>query len=302
MLRLENIKKRFSSKVVLDGINLELQKGEIYGLVGANGSGKTTLMNIIANVLKADSGCVYVDDRLITNNMEAGKSIGYIIDIPALFDYLTPNEYFEYLSSIKKITKFELKERVDDIMNLVGLSGEENKRLANFSRGMRQRFGIAAGLFNNPDIVMLDEPTSALDPAGRHEVLNIIENLKKQGKTVLLSTHILSDIERVCDRIGMLKNGNIQIEGTILEISKKYLRPIYEIALERDMDKLFELLNSRSYMKRIKQKNDFIKIEIEDNEESRKALISDVLSIDAPIINYSLTKPSLEKIFLEEVR
>lgn len=302
MLRLENICKSFGNKIVLNNVSLSLNKGEVYGLVGANGSGKTTMMNIIASVLKSNSGYVYVDDKLITNNMEAGKSIGYILDIPALFDYLTPKEYFEYLSSTEKITKFELKERIDDILSLVGLTGEENKRLGNYSRGMRQRFGIAAGLFNNPDIVMMDEPTSALDPAGRYEVLAIIENLKKQGKTVLLSTHILTDIERVCDRIGILKNGSIQLEGTIMEITKQYLKPIFEIVIERDMDKLYDLLSSRSYMKRIKNKGDYIKIEIQDDEVSKKALMSDVLSIDAPILKYSMTRPSLEKIFLEEVK
>lgn len=195
MISVSNIKKRFGSNEVLNGVSLSVQSGQIYGLIGHNGAGKTTLMTIMAGLGKADSGeCIL-----------KGKGISYLPDVPGFFEYLTCGEYIDFLLSGLTI---DPKRSKVELLKMVGLS--EKIRVGSMSRGMRQRLGIAAALVNDPDVILLDEPTSALDPSGRMEVLDILKSLKNEGKAILLSTHVLADMENVCDEVGFLHGGIIK--------------------------------------------------------------------------------------------
>ena len=222
MLKVENIFKSFAEKEVLKGINLELHEGEIYGLIGKNGAGKTTLMNIIAMVLQADSGKVFVDGKEIKTLNDLSGQIGYVIDIPSAFEYLTPMQYLEFLLSPKGLPKTEIKIKSMEALVKLNLESSANKQIKTFSRGMKQRMGIASGIICDPKIIIFDEPSSALDPEGRSEVLQIIDNLAKEGKVVLLSTHILDDIERICDKIGILIDGKIVLECSTQQITEQF--------------------------------------------------------------------------------
>lgn len=201
MLTISGISKAFGKHPVLKDISFSIKNGEIYGLIGKNGAGKTTLMSIIAGLALPDTGSFEVEGQ---GNEEI--NIGYLPDIPAFFDYLTSQEYLDFLL---KNTKRGCSKR-DELLSLVGLTGKE--KIKTMSRGMRQRLGVAAALVNEPQVLLLDEPTSALDPLGRHELMEILMKLKNSGKSVLLSTHILADMEKVCDKVGFLHNGIIQQE------------------------------------------------------------------------------------------
>lgn len=195
MISVNEIKKQFGSNIVLNGVSLSVQAGEIYGLIGHNGAGKTTLMTIMAGLSKADSGeCTL-----------SGKGISYLPDVPGFYEYLSCGEYIDFLLSGLSIPA---KRSKTELLKMVGLS--ENIRVGSMSRGMRQRLGIAASLVNDPDVLLLDEPTSALDPAGRMEVLDILKSLRNEGKAILLSTHVLADMENVCDKVGFLHDGVIK--------------------------------------------------------------------------------------------
>jgi len=222
MLEIKDIKKSYGERNVLNGINLNIKKGEVVGLIGANGSGKTTLFNIISQVLASDGGEVLLDGKKITNINDLSHKLGYIIDIPAMFEYLTAKEYLEFLYSPSNKSKNEKILKIDEVLKKVGLEDVGNKKIKAFSRGMKQKMGIAAGLIFEPEIILMDEPSSALDPIGRREVLSIIDSLKEQGKTIILSTHILNDIERVCTRVGLLVDGEIVMQGTIVDILKEF--------------------------------------------------------------------------------
>ena len=207
MLCINGIAKSFGDHCVLKDVSFSVGRGEIYGLIGKNGAGKTTLMNIISGLSAADAGSFFVEKK-----ESPSKRVGYLPDIPSFFDYLSTKEYLDFLLMNTR----KANEKRDQLLTLVGLQGNERIRI--MSRGMKQRLGIAAALVTNPDVLLLDEPTSALDPMGRHELMEIMRQLREDGKTIVLSTHILADMERVCDKVGFLHDGLIQREVRIHEL------------------------------------------------------------------------------------
>ena len=206
MLNVNSITKSFENHKVLSGVSFSINNGEIYGLIGKNGAGKTTLMNIIAGLSKPDEGSYSIGNERTTDN------IGYLPDIPVFFDYLTAQEYIDFLLMNTDRTN----ERRTHLLQLVGLKG--NEKIKSMSRGMKQRLGVAAALVNDPEVLLLDEPTSALDPQGRHELMEILKQLKADGCSIVLSTHILADMEKVCDKVGFLHDGVIKNEVWVSEL------------------------------------------------------------------------------------
>ena len=300
MLVLQDIKKSFKDKVVLDGVNITVESGSVFGLIGANGAGKTTIMNIISALLTADSGSVKINDKEIKTLNDCSKNIGYIIDIPAMSEYLTSREYLKFLISSQKLEKEKEEEKIETLLKKVGIS-DAKMLIKHFSRGMKQRLGIAAGLINDPEIILLDEPCSALDPQGRAEVLEIISELKKEGKTILLSTHILSDIEKVCDNVGFLKNGKIFLTGKLTDILKDFKENIFSISCSKeDALKIIDALENNENFVNFKMKND--KLEIHFKEGSKKEIFKAITSCDVEIDSIILKTKTIEDIFLTGIK
>ena len=206
MISVQNIAKSFGENTVLKDVSFFVNEASIYGLIGHNGAGKTTLMSIMAGLSKADCGSYDY----------GGKRISYLPDIPGFFDYLTAGEYLQFLMSGTRKGSGPTKE---ELLRQVGLTGKI--KIGKMSRGMRQRLGIAAALVNDPEILLLDEPTSALDPAGRIEVMQILGDLRRQGKSILLSTHILADMEKLCDEVGFLHKGVIQRTVNVRDLNNR---------------------------------------------------------------------------------
>jgi len=213
MLKITGLMKSYSSFAVLKGLNMSISKGDIYGFLGPNGCGKTTTMNIICNILPKDEGAIDFEGDNI--------KIGYLPESPALFGYMNG---FEYLNFIGACCDYEgsIKERTAEVLHLTGMYGNARRYLKGYSRGMIQRIGIAAALYANPDLLILDEPTSALDPEGRAEVIEIISGLAASGSTIILCTHILNDVERVANKVGILRNGVIAVEGNLFDVKKMF--------------------------------------------------------------------------------
>lgn len=298
MLKVEGIKKNFGTKQVLKNINIEINAGEVYGLIGANGAGKTTLMNIIAQVLKPDEGRVFVDREEITSANNLANKVGYIIDIPAMFEFMTVSEYLEFLTSPMKLTKQDFVKKVNFVLKAVGLHDVKDRRISTFSRGMKQRMGIAAALISDPKILLMDEPSSALDPQGRFEVVQIINYLKSQGKTIILSTHILNDVERVCDRMGLLVDGSVIIEGNIHELMKNFSENILVVsASEDDYDKIILECEKSEAFAGYKQVGSSLEISYKKGEKNKlfKAILNSKVDVGAI---YQKTA-TIEEIFLK---
>ncbi len=205
MIEIKDIEKSFDGTKVLKGINLHVNKGRIYGLIGKNGAGKTTLMNIISGLSGADKGECYLAGEKQSKGKILKAHISYLPDIPGFFDYLTTAQYLDFL--LKDLNGTERTAKRNELLWLVQI--DKDRKIKNMSRGMKQRMGIAAALANDPEIMLLDEPTSALDPAGRHDLMAFLKVLKEQGRTIILSTHILEDMEKTCDEVGFLNGGVI---------------------------------------------------------------------------------------------
>ncbi|MCQ9170953.1 ABC transporter ATP-binding protein [Corynebacterium amycolatum] len=203
VLEVTDLHKSFGSKTVLDGVSLTLEPGEIYGFLGRNGSGKTTAIRAILGLTSIDSGELKI----------TAKRVGFLPDVPTYYPWMRADEFLKYCGRLCGLRGAVLDNRVELLLSLAKLTGQ-SQRVMDFSRGMRQRLGIAQALIDAPELLILDEPTSALDPIGRHDVLSMIKALRGQA-TVLFSTHLLNDAEKICDRVGILHDGKIVAEGPL---------------------------------------------------------------------------------------
>lgn len=197
MLKCRNLKKSYKKKCVVDNLCFTVNKGEIFAFLGSNGAGKTTTIKMILGLVKKDSGEIDIDENV---------TIGYSPETPYFPPFLTGHEVLRYYYDIQKLNKAERETGISELLSKVGL--EDNKtRVKNYSKGMLQRLALAQALLGNPELLILDEPTAGLDAMGRLEIIQLMGELKKSGKTIIINSHILSDIERVCDRGIIIKNG-----------------------------------------------------------------------------------------------
>src|SRR3972149_3483799 len=220
-------KARFRGKSVaaLKGLNLEVNEGEIFGFLGPNGAGKTTTIKILMGLIYPTAGKAWILDKEV-GDVEIKNRIGFLPEQPYFYDYLTSREFLLFYGQLFGLAGDELRARMNNLLSLVGLEDASDLQLRKFSKGMLQRIGIAQALINQPDLIVLDEPMSGLDPIGRKEIRDIILRLKEDGKTVFFSTHIIPDVEMICDRVGILMKGeliNVGRSDEIMDARVKYV-------------------------------------------------------------------------------
>ncbi len=202
---------------VLKGLSLSVEQGEIYGFLGPNGSGKTTTLKILLGLMKPGGGRAELLGRP-AGDVDARRRIGFLPESPYFYDYLTADEFLSFYGHLAGLARRVIKERTDHLLEVVGLTHARTRQLRKFSKGMLQRVGLAQALIHDPELVILDEPMSGLDPIGRKQVRDLILSLRDQGKTVFFSTHIIPDVEMICDRVGVVMNGKLQATGRVEEL------------------------------------------------------------------------------------
>lgn len=285
MLKIENLKKKYDKKMILDGLTLKVEKGDIYGFLGQNGAGKTTTLNCITKLIDYDQGEIQIDSN---------ATINYLKESPLLYEYMTGREYLSYLYQLSH--KNTSKKRIDELLESVGLSDHHNKRIKYYSRGMKQRLGIACTLINDPDFIMLDEPTSALDPQGRQDVIDIMKALNQQGKTILFSTHILSDVEAVCNRVGILHNNRLIKEGLLSDILSH--KDMYQIQVE-NTEIALQYLNQHPDIEVTRSENKQIIFSV---KTSGNTVFSTLSNINTEIYEFKKHALTLQELFLKAVK
>jgi len=295
ILQITNLQKRFGDKVVLKGLNLSVPEQSIFGFIGKNGAGKTTTMKMVLGLMNPEEGEIVVAGESVTyGQTKTNRHIGYLPDVPEYYSFMTPAEYLIFCGEITGMKKEELKARVRELLDLVGLGGEKH-RIKGFSRGMKQRLGIAQALLNHPKLLICDEPTSALDPVGRKEILDILLAVREQT-TVLFSTHILSDVEKICTDVAFLNDGVVTMQGRLADIKAGYRTEKYLLETERESDVAL-LLEACSDCKRIGQ----TQIEFSEKKHTLFEMLQYITNQRIPVLKIERMEPSLESLFMEVV-
>lgn len=214
MLQIQNLSKQIGKKKILKNVSLDVKKGETFGFLGPNGAGKTTLVKILLGLMRPSDGEI---------NLSCEKNkIGYLPEYPYFYDYLTGRELLLFSGKVFEMKEEEINSKIEELSQKLNLSFEDlDRKVKDYSKGMKQRLGFMQALINSPDLIFLDEPFSGLDPIGRKLIRDLISELKKEGKTIFFNSHILSDIENLCDRIGIIHRGEILVVEKVEEILKK---------------------------------------------------------------------------------
>lgn len=295
MLQISDLSIKFKDKEVLKGLNLNVPTNSVFGFVGKNGAGKTTTMKIILGLLKPDNGKVYVNGEEVSYGYtHTNKYIGFLPDVPEFYSFMTAEEFLKFCAEITEIKKEEINNRIKEVLTLVGLENEKHK-IKGFSRGMKQRLGIAQALLNKPKLLICDEPTSALDPIGRKEILDILKSVSSET-TVLFSTHILSDVERICTDVAIINDGVIEICGKLNEI--KNMNPKEEIVLEvENVNDQKKLLEEFSFIANKDNKLVFLA-----NDNTLYDVLDFISKNKISLTKLEKLEPTLESLFMEVAR
>ncbi len=217
-------------KVAVKDLNLTVRAGEVFGFLGPNGAGKTTTMNVLLGFVNATAGAAYLFGVNVREPI-ARQRIGYLPELTYYYKFLTAEEILRFYARVFGIPRAQADQRIDHLLKLVELEHARKRPIKSYSKGMQQRVGLAQALINNPDLLILDEPTSGLDPLGRMKVREIIQRLKNEGKTVLFSSHELGEVETVCDRVAIINQGELKVEGRVSELVEKYQANLERIFL-----------------------------------------------------------------------
>ena len=294
VLEVKDLHKSFGSKTVLDGLTFSVSEGSVFGFIGRNGAGKTTTMKIILGLLQADSGEITIcGERVRYGNTPTNKYVGCLPDVPEFYSYMTAREYLRLCGRVTGMKQSEIRSRTNELLELVGLAGEKH-RIKGYSRGMKQRLGIAQALINRPKLLICDEPTSALDPLGRKEILEIISSAR--GETsVIFSTHILSDVEKICDDTAILEKGRIALCGTVSELKAKRSGSDVQIvpASAGDAEKTAQLLGGEVHSGTVIVKN--------ASQDKMLSILKTISENRIPILKIEHTEPDLEQLFMEVI-
>ncbi len=284
---------QLKKKRSLEGLTMQVQAGEVFGFLGPNGAGKSTTIKLLMSLIFPTAGSARILGRPISD-VGMHKDIGYLPEQPYFYDYLTAAEVLDYFARFHDFSASERRERVERMLKKVGLESAGRIQLRKYSKGMLQRVGLAQAILHDPKVVVLDEPMSGLDPVGRREVRDIILEMKEQGKTVLFSTHILSDAEMLCDRVGVIVGGKLQGIGAPSEI----------VGLKaRGMEILFELAESPglhdAFVEEATRTGNRYRLHVE--EDAVYAAIEQLRATHAKILSVTQVKPSLEEYFMHLV-
>jgi len=279
----------------LDGLSLTVEPNQIFGFLGANGAGKTTTLKLLMRLIFPTSGSARILDHDISD-ISMHARIGYLPENPYFYDYLTAREFLDYCAELFGLGKSVRASRTEQLLTRVNLDHKSwDRQLRKFSKGMLQRVGLAQALVNDPEIVFLDEPMSGLDPVGRREVRDLIAALRGEGKTVFMCSHILSDIEVLCDSVAILKGGRVAQSGSLEQLRAQETGAIEVLAVGADVSALTEALNAHA---KVTSTPSGIRIEVDDEADVDEVL-SALRKVNGKLVSVQPVKQSLEDLFMD---
>ncbi len=304
-ISIKNLSKYYKNVKALDNLTLEIPENVVFGFLGPNGAGKTTTVKLLTGFSQPTSGKAFVAGEEIGNgNLNLRAKTGLLPDVPTFYDWMSGREFLYWVGELFHFPKAEIRTRTEELLQLVELEKAANRRIGGYSRGMKQRLGIAQALFNHPKVLFLDEPTSALDPIGRRDVLTLVKRLKQEA-TIFMSTHILADVERVCDMVAIVNKGKLVLVSTVEALREKYARSVFDMEFLEDGRSFAEKLASIAYLSEPEiigeNGTQVLRIKALDVKQARSQLPRLIAESGLTLSRYELSVPNLEDIFLEVI-
>jgi ABC-2 type transport system ATP-binding protein len=299
------LSKHYGDVVALNGLDLEVPAGSVFGFLGPNGAGKTTTIRLLASLAHATSGDGSVAGWPIGDGEPNRRGlIGYLDQDPRFHGWMTARELLDLVGRLYGVAPTELRGRIDQVLSLTGLAEASKRPIGGFSGGMRQRLGLAQAILNRPPVLLLDEPVSSLDPEGRVDLLALIRGLGGTS-TVLFSTHILTDVERVCDRVAILDRGHLVTEGLMSELLERYARPIYRIEPEGGQDaalaRLADTIAAAPWVTTVERSHGSLRVAVNDEALAGRELLVAMAAEGLVLLAFERQRPTLEDVFLQLV-
>ncbi|MCL4267430.1 MAG: ABC transporter ATP-binding protein [Anaerolineae bacterium] len=299
-IRCENLSRRYGEVEALKPLNLDVPAGSIFGFLGRNGAGKTTTMRLLAGLARPSTGRAWIAGVETTQADSAARAMfGYLPQDPAFYPWMSARDYLDYVGKLFQMDKATRQRRADEVLALAGLTDAAKRPIRGYSGGMVQRLGVAQALLHNPPVLLLDEPTSALDPAGRYELLTLIESLRGRV-TVFFSSHILGDVERICDTIAIIRQGELLLVTARDELLNQYAADVVELDLSdaARSAELVALLAEQPWVIDVIPENGRLRLRVNDVDTAKHALLPLLVQQEAVLERYEWVRPSLEEIFL----
>lgn len=301
MLKVENVKKFYGHFCALDGLSLNISDGSLFGFVGPNGAGKTTAIRIMTGIMYPDEGTVTIDGMdPISDSIRYKSMIGYVPDAFGIYNNLKVSEYMEFFAACMGLDGLEARKICDQLLSYVELSDKADFYVEALSRGMKQKLALARALINDPPILIMDEPTSGLDPRTRYEFKQIVGELSDRGKTIMISSHILSDISELCTDIGIIDQGSVVMSGRLMDVMKIVTaeNPII-ISMSKKITQAIKFLKDDGSVKSLAIKGNDLMVNFEGGAKEEAALLKRMIDAGLPVRSFSREKGSLESIFMQ---
>jgi len=302
LIQVENLTKKFSNFVALDSLNLQVENNVCVGYLGPNGAGKSTTIKILAGLIRPSSGRALISGNDVTRDIRSALSdVGILVEIPQFFSNLTPDETMSYFGKLRGMGVDDLADKIGKTLELVNLSQWRRKKVGTFSKGMKQRLGIGCALLHEPSLVILDEPSAGLDPRGMIEVREIIHSLKKDGKTIFMSSHLLSEVQEVCDKIALLDKGKLLRYDSVKDIAdKQQIQKIKVESVSKPSQEQITMIKNFDGVKGVEESDSSFTIEFLGDMEAQAELLDEIKRSGIKVVSYSTVSSGLESLYMDE--
>jgi ABC-2 type transport system ATP-binding protein len=301
MIETKNLTKNYGNLTAVDDLNLTIQDGDIFGFIGPNGAGKTTTMRILVTLLEPTRGKAFINGLDVSRHgKKVRRLVGYMPDFMGVYDDLKVFEYLEFFAAAFGIERKKRKSIVEGVLELTDLQSKRSVTVDSLSRGMQQRLGLARVLIHDPKVLILDEPASGLDPRARIEIRELLRELKRMGKTIMISSHILSELEEICDHIGIIEHGRLVFSGTLEEIlSRLGIQSKVRVRVANNQNKAVELLTALPQIRQVQVFGDYIAVTFREGQDGDGIIARTLVNADLDIVSIQPERLKLDDAFLQ---